>query len=275
MVKKYKTPFTQTLFQKTIDDVIVPPDLAEYIALGANVARYRFSEGHYNYIFQDSVDEHTKRMVLYAENLPIPNHDKADLVRMLWIHDIPEILDSQEAQSDMTSTDKLRYPELAFAGLQREQAIVDRIFSPYDRALYEAFEPAKDMLFTGKIDFEATTPVGLLARILDNFIDGINSFHGFMTDYLTGDFYDSSRPFPQKDAFDYCFQKGPIVYRHVSQIDHPDYQSLRATMLDILENDFFGFVRSVWTPIALSRMPVYAQEESQKFFNIPYSFHKK
>lgn len=45
MVQKYKTPFTKTLFDRTIDDIVVPPDFEEYMILGANVARYQFSEG--------------------------------------------------------------------------------------------------------------------------------------------------------------------------------------------------------------------------------------
>lgn len=110
---------------------------------------------------------------------------KNDLIRTLWIHDIPEIMDSQTSFSDVTSIDKVTYPDLALEVKHREQAIVNQIFSSTDRALYNAFDPAKEMLFRGTIDPQKTTPVALLARILDNFVDGTNSFHGFVSAYLS------------------------------------------------------------------------------------------
>ncbi len=184
MPRIYKTPFTKTLFQKTIDDIVPPADLAEYINLGTNVYRYKFQEGNFDHIFLDRVDEHTKRMVLYAEHLPLSEKDKQDLIRTLWIHDVPEIIDSQTNKSDVTSTDKIRYPHLNAAIKERESVIMDQIFSLEDKSLYGAFEPAKEMLFTGEIDFDKTTPIGMLGRVIDNFVDGTNSFHGFVTDYL-------------------------------------------------------------------------------------------
>jgi len=207
MVQIRKTPFTKIQFARTIDDIVVPDDLQKYINLGANVARYQFSEGQYDHIFRDFVDEHTKRIVLYAEHLPITEAQKSALIRTLWIHDIPEIIDSQTSLSDMTSTDKIRYPALALEVKNREQAIVDEIFSPQDRALYEAFEPAKEMLFSGTINPQKTTPIGLLARILDNFIDGTNSFHGFVLSYISDDSYSEHLPLPQRDSFEYCFHR--------------------------------------------------------------------
>lgn len=207
MIPTRKTPFTKTQFTKTIDTIVAPSDLEEYIDLGSNVARYQFSEGAYDHIFHDSVDNHTKRIILYAQSLPLAEKQKNDLIRTLWIHDIPEILDSQKSLSDMTSTDKIKYPHLAHEVEQREHAIVNRIFTESDKALYEAFEPAKKMLFSGTIDPDKTTPTGLLSRILDNFIDGTNSFHGFVLSYLSGPSYSEHLPLPQRDSFEYCFHR--------------------------------------------------------------------
>lgn len=177
MPQKYKTPFTKTVFEQNIDTIVPPSDLERYIDLGARVRRYKFKDDNLDHIFDDTVDEHTKRMVLYAENLPLPKKEKAAVVRTLWIHDIPEIIDSQTTQSDMTSIDKIRHPHLALLIKKREEAIMEEIFSVEDKILYRAFDPAKEMLFTGRIDFDKTTPVGMIARVLDNFIDGTNSFH--------------------------------------------------------------------------------------------------
>lgn len=146
-------------------------------------------------------------MVLYAEQLPLPEGQKNALIRTLWIHDIPEIIDSQTSLSDMTSTDKIRYPHLALQVKNREQAIADAVFTPEDRALYDAFDPAKDMLFKGHFDFETLTPVALLARVLDNFIDGTNSFHGFVAAYLSSPAYTPLLPLPNRDSFEYCFHR--------------------------------------------------------------------
>lgn len=265
MPQIYKTPFTKTLFEKTIDDIVPPSDLAEYINLGANVYRYKFHDGNFDHIFLDRVDEHTKRMVLYAEYLPLSKKDKADLIRTIWIHDIPEIIDSQINKSDVTSTDKIRYPHLNFAVKERENAVMDKIFSLEDKLLYKAFEPAKEMLFTGVIDFDKTTPVGMLGRVIDNFVDGTNSFQGFVTDYLKGNDYRSSLPLPGKEEFHYCFQKGIDAYHHISIIEHPDYQEVRKIILGILRHDFFGFIEEVWTPLAVARLPEYAAIEYEKY----------
>jgi 5'-deoxynucleotidase YfbR-like HD superfamily hydrolase len=265
MPRKYKTPFTKTLFDTTIDDVLVPDDLQKYIVLGADVARYKFRDDNFDHIFDDRVDEHTKRMILYAESLNLPGEKQKKLLRTLWIHDIPEIIDSQTTKSDMTSIDKIRNPHLALEVKNREQAIMDEIFTLEDKLLYQAFDPAKEMLFTGRIDFDKTTPIGMIARVLDNFIDGTNSFHGFVADYFHGADYRDSLPVPHFDSFEYCFQKGIDVYRHVSEIDHPEYLFARDIIRDILEKDFFGFVEQTWTPLALSRLPNYARSEYEKY----------
>ncbi len=265
MPKKYRTPFTKTLFDRTIDDVLVPEDLTEHIALGANVRRYKFQDDDFDHIFLDRVDEHTKRMVLYAEYLSLSEADKSALIRTLWIHDIPEILDSQTSQSDMTSIDKIRNPRLALAVKDREQAIIDRIFTLEDKQLYAAFDPAKEMLFRGEFDFTKTTPIAVLGRVIDNFIDGINSFHGFVTDYLTSEQYRENLPLPQRDSFHYCFQNGIDAYNHVSALDQSEYRKVRKIILDVLEHDFFGFLEGVWTPLAVARLPDYAREEYDTF----------
>ncbi len=265
MPQKYKTPFTKTVFDKTIDDVVSPADLEKYIALGARVSRYKFKDHNLDHIFDDAVDEHTKRMVLYAEHLPLPEEEKAAVIRTLWIHDIPEIVDSQTTQADMTSIDKIRHPNLAMLIKKREEAVMEEIFSPEDKMLYRAFDPAKEMLFTGRIDFDKTTPVAMIARVLDNFVDGTNSFHGFVAHYLASDGYRESLSLPQADSFEYCFQRWIDVYGHVSKIDHPAYITAKNVILDILREDFFGFVEEVWSPIALERMPDYARSEHEKY----------
>lgn len=265
MPQKYKTPFTKTLFERTIDDIVPPVDLEKYITMGARVSRYKFKDHNLDHIFDDTVDEHTKRMVLYAEHLPLPEEEKYAVIRTLWIHDIPEIVDSQTTQSDMTSIDKIRNPHLALLIKKREEAVMEEIFSMEDKMLYRAFDPAKEMLFTGKIDFDTITPVGMIARVLDNFIDGTNSFHGFVSHYLASDEYRETLSLPQADSFEYCFQKGIDVWSHVFQIDHPEYIMAKKVILDILYKDFFGFVEEVWSPIALERMPDYARSEYEKY----------
>jgi 5'-deoxynucleotidase YfbR-like HD superfamily hydrolase len=265
MIKKYKTPFTKTVFSKTIDAILPPEDLLKYIHLAAQIRRYKFQDQDLDHIFDDRVDEHTKRMVLYAENLSLGESEKAALIRTLWIHDIPEVVDAQATQSDMTSIDKIRYPDLAFATKKREEAVMEAIFSLEDKVLYRAFDPAKEMLFTGRIDFDKTTPVAMIARVLDNFIDGTNSFHGFVAHYLSSDAYRDALPLPQADSFEYCFQRGLDVYNHVSRIEHPEYITAKKVILDILHKDFFGFVEEIWSPIALERMPDYARSEYEKY----------
>jgi 5'-deoxynucleotidase YfbR-like HD superfamily hydrolase len=261
----YKKPFSRTEFQQTIDDIVVPAGLEEYMTLGARVHRYKFQSQNFDHIFFDTVDDHTKRMVLYAQSLPLSDVNKSAVIRTLWIHDIPEIIDSQTTLADMTSTDKIRYPDLAKAVKEREQKIVDNIFTDRDKALYAAFGPAKEMLFSGKIDYDVTTPNGLIARILDTFIDGTNSFHAFVTDYLQNETYDVSLSLPDRDSFAYCLQKAIDVRHHVKAIDRSEYREAQNIILAILDRDFFSFVEKLWTPLALSRLPNYALAEHNKY----------
>lgn len=86
-----------------------------------------------------------------------------------------------------------------------------------------------------------------------------------MADYLASDSYRAALSLPQVDSFEYCFQRGLDVWQHVSSIDHPDYKMARNVILDILREDFFGFVEKIWSPIALERMPIYARSEYEKY----------
>lgn len=261
MPKKHLVPFTKTEFTKTIHDVEVPAEFDDFIKLGANVRRYKFQEGNFDHIFDDFVDEHTKRMVLYAEQLPISQKLKEEVIRTIWIHDLPEILDSQTNGADITAIDKIRNPDLATASKNREKKLLEENFSKYDQDLYHAFDPAKEMLYTGDMNLSRTTPAGMIARVLDVFIEGTNSFHGFVVEYLLSDEFDESLSLPDQDSFEYCFRRGVLAYQNTSKIQEPQFEDARKVILDILLKDYFGYIEQAWSSQAVSRLPLLAAKE--------------
>ena len=128
MPKRHTTPFSRTLFDTTIDHIVVPEDVAHYIERGLTIARYRFHDEDYGHIFFDNVADHVKRMVLFTQSLDIPESMQQNVARTAWIHDIPEIINSQSYQADVTTIDKLRNPALARKIREQEQHIMDEHF---------------------------------------------------------------------------------------------------------------------------------------------------
>ncbi len=265
MPKKHVVPFSCRDFDTTIESIAPPSDLKDFIKLGSQVFRYKFEDNNYDHIFEDRVDEHTKRMVLYAQQLPLSEEILSSIIRTLWVHDIPEIICSQENGFDMTSTDKILYPHKALLVKKREEETMQKIFSLQDRQLYHAFEPVKEMLFTGTLSFSIITPAALVARVIDTCIDGINSFHGFVTEYLESDQYNPELPLPKHNSFEYCFGRGIDMYRNILNIEEPDFLEVKFLLIDIMRKDFFDYIHQVWSDMSYERLPQYAQKELDAF----------
>ena len=95
-------------------------------------------------------------------------------------------------------------------------------------------------------------------------IDSINGFQVFIVEYLTSDGYRSTLPLPKQDAFEYCFQTFFPIYTGLDQLP-PKHKRVWKIIQHVLEEDFFRFTQELWTPVALARLPEYAQIEYQKY----------
>lgn len=73
------------------ETIEIPRDLQNLLEISKKVQRYNYGILEINKIFCDTTESHTKRIALHIKNLPSSgflDHDK--LLRMAWIHDLPE-----------------------------------------------------------------------------------------------------------------------------------------------------------------------------------------
>jgi len=105
--------------------------------------RYVFEDNSFPHIFDDPVSEHTRRAVWTVDAIGLPSQiDDEKVKRMLWVHDLPEIVAQEETGNDVTSIDKQNNPALAAQIEDDEDRIASEILSKHDYELYSDFEQA-------------------------------------------------------------------------------------------------------------------------------------
>lgn len=143
--KYYYTPLrlgTQADFNP-----VIPPELAQYFGIAERVSRYNFTENQVNFVFQDNVAVHTKRLVNYLRNIDLPDFfDREKIERMLWLHDLPEAVVNEERGSDYVTHEK--NADVALEELQdsSEENVAKDMLSPEDFRLFEETEQSKGMI---------------------------------------------------------------------------------------------------------------------------------
>ncbi len=174
----------------------MPSDLSKLVELGNQVARKR----HPDYplgIWFDNVRVHTIRCALTAENLQLPaqlEHIRQPLVRMLWIHDLPEVVTSLDVGFDTSAVVKEDQPDTAARIEETEKQAAKRILNTDDYALFEQFEQGR-LVFEGKTNDPdpSVHPAGYGARIID-IGDAEMCFYHFLTAWLIHDTFDGRLP---------------------------------------------------------------------------------
>ncbi len=122
------------------ESIEVPQDLAELLEVGKRVQRFNYGN-ELNIMFHDTTECHTRRIALHVANLPsVPFLDHEKMIRMAWIHDLPESVAQAEEGSDVLSFLSNTSQDT------KELEVAKEILSPADLHLYELMEYNKHQL---------------------------------------------------------------------------------------------------------------------------------
>lgn len=142
-----------------------------------------------------------------VDALDLPDDVDPDVIkRMLWIHDLPEILAQEDVGQDVTSIDKQNSPKLAAQIEEREDRIAREVLSDSDYLAYQDFEQASKYIKSPKLSLDHTPSTeAMIAKIIDGFIEGIGGFNFFVTQWIRSDRFDASFDLPHREVFVYDF----------------------------------------------------------------------
>lgn len=243
--KYYYTPLrlgTQTDFSP-----VIPSELARYFDVAERVARYSFTEDQANFVFQDNVAVHTKRLVNYIHNIDVPDFlDAAVVERMLWLHDLPEAVVNEERGSDYVTHEKIA--DASFEEFQdsREEDVAKNMFHEEDFKLYHQMEQSKGIIKSTDWSKIPTHKNGILAKMLD-WLDGRNKFTYVITEWIAHEDFLSNPALPPLATFDLCMlQSYQVWMRNFSQITDAEF---RAFMLSLIHDEMYDFHRLRWDPV--------------------------
>ncbi len=137
--------YIDTLNSKSYQEVslTIPPDLSELVNSLTAVKRFQFKEYPPN-VFIDNTYTHTLRCVGLARSSTLPLN-QALLERILWVHDIPEIL-----IGDVTVIEKYRDKKIDQKVEKSEEEASRQLLSINDQELLKRFNAASDFL-KGKV----------------------------------------------------------------------------------------------------------------------------
>lgn len=243
--KYYYAPLrlgTQTDFQP-----VIPPELAQYFDVAERVIRYNFTEDQANFVFQDNVAVHTKRLVNYLRNIELPSFfDRDKVERMLWLHDLPEAVVNEERGSDYVTHEKIA--DAAFEEFQdsREEDVAKNMFNPEDLRLYQEMEQSKGIIKNADWSKIPDYKNGILAKMID-WLDGRNKFTYVITEWIGHDDFLTNPALPPLGTFDLCMLQSYQVWMEnfwkVSDREFRDF------MLGFIHDEMYDFHRLRWDPV--------------------------
>ena len=221
---------------QTQDFSPVPPaDLEEFFPIAERVARYRFTEEEANFLFQDNVAIHTKRLVNYLRNLTLPEFlDSGEIERMLWLHDIPEAIVNETRGSDYVTHEKLSDAQFGQSEDERELQKAREVFSPDDYVRFYVTEISKDIVNRADWENPNYDRNGIFAKMLD-YIDGRNMFIDVVTEWIMSDDYLTNPVLPPRGPFILCFERSfqPWMNNFGTLFD----EDMRMYMLDFIATE--------------------------------------
>lgn len=221
----------------------IPPDLCDLVNNLTAVKRFQFKEYPPNVIIDDTYT-HTLKCVALARASKIAL-DQALLERILWVHDIPELL-----IGDVTVTEKYRDKKIDKEVEKSEKTASRKLLSASDQELLKVFNTASDFL-KGKVAWDEST-VGfeaLCAKLIDT-AEGNMTFHYFITSWArSADFEESLMP--PLDSLVHTF----VTYRSfnnlvIENLSQRNASTLRSSTACTLDN-----IRACWRNVPSSRIP--------------------
>lgn len=237
--------YVDTLNSKSYQDVslTIPPDLSELVNSLTAVKRFQFKEYPQNVII-DNTYTHTLKCVGLARASKLALN-QALLERILWVHDIPEIL-----IADVTVTEKYRDKKIDQEVEKSEEGAARQLLSTNDQELLKRFNAASDFL-KGKIVWDENT-IGfeaVSAKLIDN-SEGNMTFHHFITDWVRSDRFEESL-MPPLDSLVHTF----VTYRSFDNLVIGNLSEQNASALVSLTACVLNNIRACWSKVPSSRIP--------------------
>lgn len=220
------------------DPLFLPKDLVGLVNSGENVARFK-DTNYPERVLIDDVREHTIRCVRIARKINIGDLDKERLERILWIHDLSEIIASDTSiliKKDMTE-DQLK--ELK----DRENESARLLLTKEDMDLYEDFENVNDFINERSGDTIFSSEA-LIAFVIDK-IEGNLFFHYHISKWANSPEYDEGFSGMNKYALVYTYLQYETFVKQINTLEGR-YIDARDVCLDILSAQM-GQVRGWWS----------------------------
>jgi 5'-deoxynucleotidase YfbR-like HD superfamily hydrolase len=221
----------------------IPPDLCDLVNNLTAVKRFQFKEYPPNVIIDDTYT-HTLKCIGLARTSKLALN-QALLERILWVHDIPEIL-----IGDVTVTEKYRDTKIDREVEKSEEGAARQLLSTSDQELLKKFNAASDFL-KGKAVWDENT-IGfeaVFAKLIDN-SEGNMTFHYFITNWVRSDEFEESL-MPPLDSLVHTF----ITYRNFDNLVIKNLSQQNASALVSLTACVLDNIRACWRKVPSSRIP--------------------
>lgn len=237
--------YIDTLYSKSYQDasLTIPSDLCELVNSLVAVKRFQFKEYPPNVII-DNTYTHTLKCIGLARASKI-SLNQVLLERMLWVHDIPEIL-----IRDVTVTEKYRDKKIDQKVEKSEEEASRHLLSIYDRGLLKRFNAASDFL-KGKMRWDENT-IGfeaVSAKLIDN-SEGNMTFHFFITNWIRSDKFEECL-MPPLDSIIHTFVTNQKFKEAIEKNLSSQYSEVLLPFIEcVLDN-----VRVCWRSVLPLRIP--------------------
>lgn len=228
--------------------IIKPPaDLADRMVQLAQVLRYQVE--YYPDIFRDQdVFTHEKGMVVMWRKLEFPEGvDIKEGERMIWIHDIPEIL-----TGEVLVVEKSLDRKLDRKMQDKEDEVAPQLLGKEDIKLLARYNKASQFW---KGEGEDTGDVTALAVRLVDIIDGNVVFHRKVSEYCreNGILGLSEKMEP---SFRYAFKQGEVLRNQLNKLS-PEFRVWFGKLID----GQFEQIINYWRDVEQENLPGILREE--------------
>lgn len=243
--KYYYTPLR--LGNQIDFEPVIPGELAQYFDVAERVTRYNFTENQVNFVFQDNVAVHTKRLVNYLRNIDLPDFFEKDTIeRMLWLHDLPEAVVNEERGSDYVTHEKNADAALEKFQDSREENVAKDMLSPEDFRLFQETEQSKGMIKSADWSKIPDYRDGILAKMID-WIDGRNNFTHVITEWIGHDDFLTNPVLPPLAVFHLCMLQSYQVW--IESFSRIDDAVFRDFMVGFIHDEIYDYHRLRWDPV--------------------------
>lgn len=223
-----------------------PDDLLHFYGLLARIKRYKLSYYPEGVFDGQNVGIHCQRMVEFWKSIDLPDGcDWGEGLRMIWVHDIPEVIVGDEPAVKLDQ-DKV----LAQRRDILEQEAARKILQEHDKPLFESFEGARKFW---KGEAVVVNPTALTVRLVD-IIDGNLVYNQLLSQYCL----EEARTMDPKmtEAIRYAFNQDRTLRSRLGLLP----SSLSSSFQELV-NYHVDSIASNWARVPRSNRPKVISEE--------------